>query len=435
MYSENTNSHKNMSWTFFPKKSTQGKYDIQANIQLQKQLKTQIQSPHIGYARSPFQQKLLHDCIQLQKSFQNIKHFVHVGIGGSSLGPEFIIHALKSSNCSTQFFMINNIDPDEISEALESIQFPHALFYFVSKSGGTAETLSAMLLIINYFKMRGVEEKLIYSKFVFATDPIKSELRNFSKDKNIPCLDIPSDVGGRFSVLTPVGLFPALFAGINIHELIDGAHSALNTIEDLDGPLYSLTNFLHELKTQEGRSITVMMPYSSKLKYFGNWFTQLWAESLGKKLDLNGHIVHQGFTPLSAMGATDQHSQMQLFMEGPKDKVLVLIEVENFQKDFSLKNSFNEPSMVRLAPHRLSDLMRAELHGTLKALQKESVPHIHISIEGVTPYCIGQLIMFFQLLTGTMGILLNIDPFNQPGVESGKIYAYENLINQEKPLL
>lgn len=387
--------------------------------EVKKNLLNQIENPKTQYANAPFRKDLLDECVKLKNKFQNIQHFVHVGIGGSSLGPEMLIKALK--NNSLQFHFVNNIDPDDMQDHLERIQFDSALFYFVSKSGGTAETLAALTLIINYYEMRGKNLDAIFSRFVFATDPVKSELLELAKTKNIPTLEIPSDVGGRFSALTPVGFFPALFAGINVRELLDGAKAATELVDDEQSDLYKAAHFLYTLKEKENRSLTVFMPYSSKLREFSAWFTQLWAESLGKELDRAGNKVKTGFTPIPAYGATDQHSQMQLFMDGPEDKVLIMIEVEHFSRDFSLKNSFTTTSFERLAPHRLSELMRAEFLGTLDALKEKKRPFMHLKIEALEAKSLGFLIMYFELLTGLVGIHLNVDPFDQPGVELGKV--------------
>lgn len=393
------------------------------------QLEEQILNPKTAYALAPFRPELLDQCVKVKNKFLNITHFVHVGIGGSSLGPEMLLRALK--NPGVNFLFMNNIDPDDIQDQLDIIPFESSVFYFVSKSGGTAETLAAFSLIINYFEMRGKSKADIFKRFVFATDPVKSELLEIGKLENIPCLEIPSAVGGRFSVLTPVGYFPALFAGIDVRALLQGAQSTHKLINDEKSDLYKMAHFLFTLKQKENRSLTVLMPYSSKLREFSFWFTQLWAESLGKELDNNGNMVRDGFTPIPAYGATDQHSQMQLFMEGPNDKVMILIEVEHFTRDFSLKNQFATTSLQKLNKHRLSELLSAELKGTLKALETKERPFVHIKIPSLDAESLGALILFFELLTGLMGIKMNVDPFNQPGVELGKTYAFQWL-NQLK---
>ena len=201
--------------------------------------------------------------------------------------------------------------------------------------------------------------------------------------------------------------------------------------ESLDNPLLNAAEFIFHLKQEQGINQTVMMPYSSKLRAFSFWFTQLWAESLGKKKNLKGEIVHTGFTPIVGYGATDQHSQMQLFMEGPNDKCLILIEVENFGHDYKLATSLATSNLSKLSDFTLSQLMKAELAGTLKALQENERPTIHLKISKNDEFHLGSLILFFESLTVLMGDYLEIDPFDQPGVEAGKIYAF-NFLNQLK---
>lgn len=371
--------------------------------------------------------ELLSTSRKVYEHFKNKKTFVHVGIGGSSLGPEMLIQALQTSNC--QFLFVNNIDPDEIHSQLQKVDPRDSLFYFVSKSGGTAETLAALAIITNFLAKHEIEGSALKDYFVFATDPIKSELRTIAAPLSIECLEVPSDVGGRFSVLTPVGFLPALFAGINVEELIAGAKEAqqMCLAENQNNPLLLTSKFLLDLKKEKGINQTVMMPYSSKLKYFSFWFTQLWAESLGKKKDKAGKVVNEGFTPIVGYGASDQHSQMQLFMEGPKDKCMVLVEVKKFNHDFRLSSSITSNNLEKLSAYGLGDLMKAEFHGTLKAIQREERPTLHISIEKNDAFHLGALILFFESLTALMGHELMIDPFDQPGVEAGKIYAFEFL--------
>jgi glucose-6-phosphate isomerase len=389
--------------------------------------KSIINDPTTGFFHLPTNEVLLNEVKDLHKKYSSIKHFVHVGIGGSSLGPEMLISALAKSD--VKFSFINNIDPERIEEQLKLIDVDNALFFFVSKSGGTAEMTAAMSLIINFLEDKGLDQDAWKEKFVFCTDPEKSILLDLGKELNIPTLTIPSNIGGRFSVLTPVGAFPALFAGIDIDQLMLGAKKACDYCldEDLENnPLLNTCSYLYDLKNFDITQ-TVFMPYSSKLRDFCFWFVQLWAESLGKKNNLNGEEVYTGLTPIPGYGATDQHSQMQLFMEGPLDKCILLLEVDKFSCDFDLKSKINFPSFKKLSSHTLGDLMKAEFHGTLKALEEMGRPNIHFQISENDENSMGELIIFFESLTALMGNYLEINPFDQPGVELGKIYAYEKL--------
>lgn len=394
---------------------------------LMNSFKQTIENPGTGFFKVTERSELLQACKDTHSKYSDKKYFVQVGIGGSSLGPEMLISALGKSKVQFQF--INNIDPDRIHDQLSKIDLKETLFYFVSKSGGTAETMSGFAIISNLLKESGISESDFNKYYVFATDPVKSELLDLGKELNIDCLEVPSNVGGRFSVLTPVGFLPALFAGIDCDALLKGANDLKPSLlsDDLeDNNLLQTASWLIEQK-KLGRTQTVIMPYSSKLRDLGFWFVQLWAESLGKKKSLDGETVHEGLTPIPGYGATDQHSQVQLFMEGPRDKTMIMLQVENFENDYSLQNSFNSSRLQKLAGHKLSHLMEAEFVGSLMALKEEERPYIHLQIPRNSEESMGSMILFFESLTAVMGSALNIDPFDQPGVELGKIYAFARL--------
>lgn len=371
----------------------------------------------------------LASCQKVYEKFRHKKYFFHVGIGGSSLGPEMLVQALKNTETSTQFTFINNIDPDTLQEQLSVLLDParpklyqEALFYFVSKSGSTAETMAAFSVIHDLLKKKGVSAKELKNFLVLATDPGSGDLRQLGQELELSILDIPKNVGGRFSALTVVGLLPCLFLGIKMDELprhFADIRDYLSAPVSKEHPLYLLGQILAHLKSQENIQQTVLMPYSSKLQKFSAWFVQLWAESLGKK--------QTGLTPVAAFGATDQHAQMQLFKEGTRDKFILFIEVGRFQQDFSLMSDFNYPSLKKLSTHPLSKLMKAELEGTLKAMEEAQRPFALIQIPQLDLPSLVHLLLFFETLTVLMGLHLEIDPFNQPGVEAGKLYAFEYL--------
>ena len=380
-----------------------------------------INSEDYGFFYLPQNKELVKEARRVYEKFNKKKHFIHIGIGGSALGAEMLIKALGKKT-QTQFVIINNIDPDDFHQKVSSVDLKESLIYVVSKSGTTAETTAALNIFTELLKKEGIQESDFKNYFVFCTDPQNGDLRALSKEWDAEALDIPSNIGGRFSIFTGVGLFPALFFGIDVQKLLDGAHEIS---EQLSSPrtskdFYQVATFFKDLH-DKGFTQTVMMPYSSLLKEYSAWFTQLWAESLGK----NG----KGLTPIPAYGATDQHSQVQLFMEGPNDKVLTLIEVERFNNDFSLHSSLKGSSSQKLAPYSLSQLMKAELEGTLAALAENKRPVIHLKINNLDEYHLGQLILWSECLTVLVGQLLEVDPFNQPGVEAGKKYAFEWLIS------
>lgn len=381
-----------------------------------------IQDSKVGFASMLEGKGQLDQCKDLYNRFQEKRHFIQIGIGGSSLGPQMLISALQSND--RKFTFIDNVDPEKLHRQLSQLDPSQCLFYVVSKSGGTAETIAALSIICNWLNDKGISE-VDFPNYLVACTGTKGDLLDFSRDFKLPTLEVPENVGGRFSVLTPVGLFPALFAGIDITELFHGAgeySKYLQREENSELPEMALT--IHKLYSENIRQ-TVLMPYSSRLRDFSFWFVQLWAESLGKKKNLAGEIVHIGLTPIPSSGATDQHSQMQLFMEGPNEKLLLMLEVEEFEQDFSLQTKFPYSAFKKLSPFTLGQLMKAEFNGTLKALEEAERKFVRLSIPKLDERELGKIIIFFEALTALTGNLLGVDPFDQPGVEAGKKYAFE----------
>jgi glucose-6-phosphate isomerase len=358
----------------------------------------------------------------LAQRIPEVDTFIHLGIGGSSLGAETILNALAGPNCP-RFFFWDNIDPDWIADCLAKIQPERTLVYVVSKSGTTMETMAQFALIYQWFRSKLGSEEKAREHFVFCTDPVKGALRELARDWKVPAFEIAPNLGGRFSALSAVGLFPALVAGIDCKGLIAGAKLARDEfLEDFSRgkihPVTALARRLLELNTTENRNITVLMPYSQKLKTLGAWFTQLWAESLGK----NG----RGLTPVAAVGATDQHSILQLLRDGPQDKVVGFIEVQGFQHMTDLKwNGPSLPSLVEVTGITLNQLMDAELNATRNVLTNNHRPHFTLRVPKVNASTLGQMLFALETLTGVAGYLMKIDPFDQPGVEEGKILTRE----------
>lgn len=376
-----------------------------------------INSSEFGFFYLPENKNLISEAKKTYQQFAHKKYFIHIGIGGSALGAEMLIRGLGKKS-QTQFIIINNIDPDDFQQKIENVNLKEAVIYVVSKSGTTAETTAALSIFSGLLKGQGVTESEFKNYFVFCTDPVAGDLRALSKKWDARALEIPSNIGGRFSVLTGVGLFPSLFFGINVDDLLRGAQDVMKhlSLPEHSKDFYQCGAFFKALH-DKGYTQTVMMPYSSLLKEYSAWFTQLWAESLGKE--------GKGLTPIPAYGATDQHSQVQLFMEGPNDKVLVLIEVEKFRHDFSLKSDLEGSSSQKLSAFSLAELMKAEFEGTLAALKENKRPVVHLKINQLDAYSMGQLILFAECLTVLVGQLLKVNPFNQPGVEAGKKYAFQ----------
>lgn len=357
---------------------------------------------------------------------------VILGIGGSALGPMALRTALRPSAWNLlpaearggfpRLQVLDNVDPETIAALLDRIDLSRTLFIVTSKSGGTAETMSQYMIVDDRVAKAGLKPA---EHFVFVTDPAQGALRPLATDRAIPALDIPPNVGGRFSVLTPVGTLPAALIGIDIPELLGGAADMAgrcSTDELARNPagIYATLQWLAD--TRYGKTIDVLMPYSDPLRDFAAWFVQLWAESLGKHLEGGGSV---GPTPLAALGATDQHSQVQLFMEGPKNKTLTFIAVKDRAVDITIPKSFGDvKELGYLGGHSLGELIDVEQRATAGALAKRGRPNLTISIDRVDAHHVGGLMMLFEIATAYAGQLYGIDAFNQPGVELGKQFAY-----------
>jgi glucose-6-phosphate isomerase len=369
-------------------------------------------------------------------------HVLVLGIGGSALGTKALLNALRPpawnelDDEAREFFprltVLENVDPTSVAAALRRIDPRRVLVNVISKSGGTAETMAQYLVIRGW-----LEEALgtaAHRHLVFTTDPERGALRELAQREGIATLDVPSAVGGRFSVLSPVGLLPSALVGIDIAGLLDGARRAIERAESDDllrnqAALYAGLHWAAD--TGLGARVHVLMPYTDRLREFAEWYRQLWAESLGKRVDRRGQPVYLGPTPVGAVGATDQHSQVQLFMEGPFDKVLTFITVDDLGVDVEIPTRADRatgpalpPDLAYLQGHTLGGLLRAEYEATAGALTRMGRMNATLRLPDLSAESVGEAIMFFQLATGYAGVWYGVDPFNQPGVELGKRLTY-----------
>ncbi|NLB91102.1 MAG: glucose-6-phosphate isomerase, partial [Clostridiales bacterium] len=374
---------------------------------------------------------------------ENFDTFVVLGIGGSALGPIAVQQALnhlhyndlpKEKRKGPRFFVEDNIDPMRMTALLDVIDPATTCFNIITKSGATAETMSQYLIISEILK-KSVGDQ--WSKHIIATtDPEKGNLIQLAKKEGFDLFFISPHVGGRFSELSPVGLLPAAICGIDIRSLLAGA-AHMDTVCTSHDPYQNpalLQAILQYIATEKlNRNIQVMMPYSDQLKYMSDWFCQLWAESIGKNKTRDGKPVHYGQTPVKALGVTDQHSQLQLYTEGPFDKVITFLKVERFDHQVSIPYGATQfPDVAFLGGKSLNALMEAEAQGTAYALYKAKRMHQIFTLKEVSAYTIGELLYFFQMATAYMGELLNIDAFNQPGVEESKIATYAVLGSEKE---
>ena len=371
---------------------------------------------------------------ELKEWIMNFDSLVVLGIGGSALGNIALHTSLKPLNWNylskeerkgfLRVFIVDNVDPDLLSFVLDLVDIGKTVFNVISKSGSTAEAMANYMIARGLLESSGLNPK---DHLVFTTDPEKGALRRIAKEEGIRVLNIPPDVGGRFSVLTPVGMLSAFAEGIDIDEIHEGARDAFerslktNVFEN-PSAMIAITHYLY---LKKGKNISVMMAYSNRLYAWADWYRQLWAESLGKKYDLEGKVVNTGQTPIKALGTTDQHSQIQLYNEGPNDKVITFLVTNRFEREIRIpKVHENVEELGYMAGKYLSELLLAEQRGTEISFLANGRPSMKVMFDEINEYNVGQFVAYYEVATVIMGALLNINPFDQPGVELGKKITY-----------
>jgi len=383
---------------------------------------------------------------EIKKFAQKIKkssrfdNFVVIGIGGSALGNRALQESLNHPYWNflpqekrrgwLKLFVLDNIDPDQVLSLTKIIDLKKTIFNIISKSGETTECLA------NFIFFRNLLEKEVKNKWqehiTITTDEkrgnhLKSYLRKVAQEEKIFSYSIPENLVGRYSVLSPVGLVSAAFTGINIEELLCGAQEmakicATDGLFDNPAGIYAAVQYL---LYQRGKNISVMLAYSNRLYSIADWYRQLWAESLGKRTERGDRFV--GPTPIKALGVTDQHSQLQLYLDGPKDKVITFLSIKNFGKKIFLPD-FDYPL---LSGKSLNQIFRAEEEATRHALTERGCPNCTLLLPEINPRIIGQVLYFFELATAYAGEFFGVNPFDQPAVELIKKYTKEFLSIKE----
>jgi glucose-6-phosphate isomerase len=382
------------------------------------------------------------------------ENFVILGIGGSALGNIALQTALKpymhnlddKSRLGPRVFVFDNIDPPQLASFLDWVgdKLDSTIFNVISKSGRTAET-AAQFLIIRKMLLDKLGPEDLKSHVVATTDPQKGTLRKIATENQLPTLEVPEGVGGRFSVLSAVGLFMAAICEMDIDSLLAGARDMDKRVsgEDFYKNPAAINAAINYHFYNRGKKISVMFPYSYALKDLADWYRQLWAESLGKAYALDGSEVHIGPTPIKALGATDQHSQIQLYREGPNNKLFTFLQVNNFNKDLTIGPApDNTPELEYLAGKDLSTLLNSERKATEYALLTSNRPCLTVIFPEVNAYTVGEFIYLYEVTTSFAGALFGINPYDQPAVELGKeaTFAlmsrkgYKELAEQIQPL-
>ncbi len=391
-----------------------------------------------GFLDLPYATETVDRVLELADGFaQWFEDVVVLGIGGSGLGATALKEALlgpfwnvlsdEERDHFPRLHVIDNPDPFTFRSLLGRIDPARTMFNVVSKSGATAETM-AQYLVAREWVESAVGADKARGHFLFTTDPAQGALRQIGEAEDIPMLPVPENVGGRFSVLSAVGLLPAAVCGVDPRALLAGAaamEERCRTEVLAENPAGVLATLLHQADREQGRPIHVLMPYADRLRSVALWFQQLWAESLGKAVTLGGEARPTGPTPVAALGATDQHSLLQLLMEGPHDKVVLFIDVEDAEADVSIpKRHPGIPSLAYLGGHSLGELLAVERAATAEALRRAGRPNATLTMPRVGAEELGQLLMLFQIATVYGGALYDVDPLDQPGVELGKRLTY-----------
>ena len=406
--------------------------------QAQAKLVTRRETGEIDFSKllAPMKTQLVEIIEYANTVAPKFENFVVLGIGGSALGPLAVHQALnhyyynelppEKRNHRPRFYVLDNIDPVRFNELLQMLDPHKTLFNVISKSGNTSETM-AQFLIVRDTLLRVCGEHYA-EHIVVTTDREKGNLLPIALKEGFQRFVIPAGIGGRFSELTPVGLLAAAICGIDVERLMDGAIEMDQWIRETQGVFSNpaqLRAALAHLSWQKGKNISVFMPYADGLKTMADWYAQLWAESLGKRYDRQGRVVHLGQTPVKALGVTDQHSQVQLYAEGPDDKIITFVSVQTFKENVEIPIDLDLPEDIQfLGGRTLAELLLAEQKATEYALTLAGRQHQKLILPTLDAYNVGQLLLLIEWETAYMGELLNINAFDQPGVEEGKNGTY-----------
>lgn len=390
-------------------------YQIKSNNEIFERLVEEKKT--IGFYNLPFQDtKYIKDFAKTV----NQKDIVIIGIGGSSLGTYAIHQFLQHKENNKKLHFLESTDPIDLERRIKKINLEDVLFIIISKSGTTIETVSILKYLHTITNINSLNSVCITEN--------DSKLNTFAKTKNIKTFEIPKNVGGRFSVFSNVGLVPLCIMGIDIDKLLSGCKEVYDSFfekKEYYSTLMEKARFVVENKSRF--NINVVFSYSSSLEGFNKWYVQLWGESLGK-INING--TKQALTPIGLIGPVDQHSFLQLIIEGKRDKTVTFIKVDEFENDIKIPSislsGLEELDYVNNI--KFKDLINKQADSTIKAIkQLEDIPCDIISLKSQNEYSIGKLMYSYELLTSIVGSFVQINTYNQPGVESGKIILKNSL--------
>ena len=382
----------------------------------------------------------LHDTMpeslaQIEAMAEPIRHFENVaiiGIGGSSLGAKAVLQALDTGQdaSSPRLHFLENIDPRRLDRLLRNWTAEKTAVIAISKSGGTIETVIQLLIVRAWLEKQLGPDKARHHQWLI-TDPAAGWMRELARREGISSLPVPPRVGGRFSVLTAVGLLPLAVAGVDIRRLLagSGAHAARCAAADpRENPALEMAALFYLLDIKRHKRVSVMMPYADPLQLFGDWYRQLWAESLGKRMESRPDKPPAGTLPVRAMGVVDQHSQLQMYLESRHDKIFSFMTIDDWGQNLPIPvSSAEKKHFPYLEGKRMQDVLDAEFRATVQVISEAGHPSMTLRLPRLDAHVLGQLIDLYQRATVYAGLLYGINPLDQPAVEKGKKLAIQNL--------
>lgn len=370
----------------------------------------------------------VNDVQRLAVEMRDFDELIVIGIGGSSLGAKAVWHALRASlRSSPRLHFVENVDPFDLQYLLDQINPKDTAVVCISKSGGTIETVVQYLVIREWLTEHLGKQAREHQWVV--TDPEHGWLRELADAESLPSLPVPPQVGGRFSVLSAVGLLPLAAIDVDISRLLEGAaENAARCNADVveENPALLMAALYYLLDVRKGKRISVMMPYINRLRLFVDWYCQLWAESLGKNRGPGEEPA--GTLPVRAMGAVDQHSQLQMYLESRHDKMFTFLELEHWEHDFKIPIPPTATERFSyLQDKALSDVIQAEFRATRRIITETGHPNLTITMPSLDAHTLGQLIDLYQRITIYTALLYGVNPIDQPAVEKGKKLAVDYL--------
>ena len=373
--------------------------------------------------------------VAIEAEAQRLRHFddiIVIGIGGSNLGAMAVAQALACGDrkkAGPRLHYLDNVDPDLIHDLLARLQPKTTAVITISKSGGTLET-ATQYMVVRHWLNAALESSSAREHQWVVTDPKVGWLRALAKTEGLRALPVPPRVGGRYSVLSAVGLLPLAASGIDVSELLAGAstNAARCAAGDWRGnPALELAALAYLLDTRKDKRLSIFMPYVNALRLFGDWYRQLWAESLGKR---RADGSPAGTLPVTALGAVDQHSQLQMYLESRRDKVFTFIALDRWSHNVAVPLvPADRDAFPYLANKSLNNLIAAEFLATRQVITDYGHPNLTLHLPTLSAHTMGQLIDLYQRATVYAGLLYGINPLDQPAVESGKRLTVQHLQN------